>query len=290
MNDPYRDLLIFDWTINLSSTVLSSRLLQLPQSTISRRMNAFQADHRITVRRSGQGLRVLAPSGYLEDFRKLAQRFRQLHGQLRWAAHPIWLERIPAGHDERGYYLNLQLLGQGQGDKGSLAWRHWLEEQILDAYLDAALCPSGCAFKGRACHQIGLAYGDLPQPSPNGQRTIQLGAFAGVGGLEQALVALGWNAGVSSPKQPLPQLTLIDLQKSQGSEAAPGVLPLGLYIQPQWRHQESFQGLDRHAEVGIKQFEAHLSISINLLSHQTDSSQILVEAEQDGLFSFAPVP
>ena len=168
--------------------MLASKLLQVPQSTISRRMRAFQADHRLTIRRSGGGLKVLSPLGYLDDLRRLAQRFRLLHSDLSWSAHPVWSEGFHADEDHLGLYFNLATLSQEDIASEKLDPRQWLEQRLLDAYLEASLCdvPTGSS------SAIGILL--PPDHNPKELGPLQLGAFVGLEGLEEALTARGWKA------------------------------------------------------------------------------------------------
>jgi hypothetical protein len=259
MPDPYHDLLIFDWATALSNTVLASRLLQVPQSTISRRMRAFQADHRLTIRRNGGGLKVLSPMGYLEELRRLAQHFRLLQSNLRWAAHRIWAEGLQSEDDQIGHYLNLQSLPQEGPGALDIDATLWLEQRLLDAYLDAGLChtPAQCSW------QIGIQHGATSASSHKGP--VQLGAFAGLHGLEEALSAQGWTGTMTrSPSTvSLPALTLIPRHDGQHPQ---GILPLDLHVQPRWIYAPSLQMSDPHSAGAIKQFEAHLAITLSCLN------------------------
>ena len=286
MLDPYHDLLIFDWAMALASTVLASRLLQVPQSTISRRMRAFQAEHRLTIRRSGGGLKVLSPLGYLDDLRCLAQRFRLLHSELRWSAHPIWAEQLQTEDDHLGLYLNLQVLPPEDLEHDDIDPLRLLEQRLLDSYLDATLCQT----PDRSSWPIGLQGGSQHGASlaPSARGPVQLGAFAAVQGMAEALTAMGWTVLTGSPLDRRPALTLIP--RNSGQPPA-GIVPIGLHVKPLWLYSPSLQASDPHTAGGIKQFEAHLAIALDCLND--GSQQVCPPQEQiqsDPLFTFSPLP
>lgn len=281
MPSPYHDLLIFDWANALSSTVLASRLLNVPQSTISRRVRAFLADHRLTIRRTGNGQKTLSPVGYLDDLRRLAQRYRVLHSELRWSAHPLWDETIRAEDDHLGQYLNLLTITPDELSGVSLDLNDWLENRLLDAHLDARLSQVPSA----SSTQLGIL---VPTPNdPKTRSSVHLGLFSSLAGIEDALTSLGWTIWTGPDRETLPLLTLMPRQPS---EPVPGLLPLALHVQPHWRYSPSLQLNDPHTAGGIRQFEAHLAIVLSCLNDGQASSAAPIPIESDPLFAFSPLP
>jgi hypothetical protein len=280
MKDPYADLLIFDWALALSSTVMASQLLGVPQSTVSRRMRAFQSDHRLNVRRHNGVLRVLSPIGYLDELRILAQRFRCLNSELRWASHPLWIELVNPIQNDLCYHLNMQVLHQADGAPGAETLQGWLDQRLLDSYLDAELCPKS----SNPCWQVGIRHGDSPLPRAHGSAVICLGAFAELDGLEEAMRDQGWIVLPSQDRSHLPALTLIDHE-----DPFQGILPLNLYVKPQWRHAASFDMFDPLQSAGVRQFESRVAIALDWF-HDAGPLQPTAEPPFDPLFSFAPLP
>lgn len=281
MPDPFHDLLIFDWATALSSTVLASRLLGVPQSTISRKMRSFQADHRLATRRSGGLIKVLSPNGYLEDLRHLAQRFRLLHSALRWSAHPIWAHGIQDDDHHLGVYLNLASLTQDEiGDDESVPGL-WLEQRLLDAYLDASLCQTPT----RSSTALGIQRPTAGNRNEKGP--LNLGIFAGLHGLDDALQSRGWTAWHGPHLEQHASLTLI---QQPHASLRPGGVPLDLHVQPRWRYGENLQTHDPHLAVGIKKFEAHLALTLICLNLNTSAKTEPAREDSDPLFAFTPLP
>lgn len=282
MPDPYHDLLIFDWATTLESTVLASRLLETPQSTISRRMRSFQADHRLVLRRLGGKLRLQSPPGYIEHYRAVAQLYRLLHGDLRWAAHPLWTDMVVTNANHLGQFINLQAISQNDLDCNDGALAHWFSQRLLDAYLDLSLCDP--------CEPSNWKLGIQPSvqsAKPYLNTGVQLGVFSGLPGLEDALTARGWTVVTDSDTRASSTLTLI---RSQPSELSPAIQALDLGIRPQWRYADNLQNDNPHVESGIRQFENRLAIVLtgcHAGSHQGNAEQ---QKDTDPLFEFKPLP
>ena len=74
------------------------------------------------------------------------------------------------------------------------------------------------------------------------------------------------------------------------SDPPDGVLPLDLHVIPLWRYAESLPTGDPHIAGGIKQFEAHLAISLRCLHDGTPPGTGQTTVENDPLFAFSPLP
>lgn len=281
MPDPYQDLLLFDWAHALQSTVLASRLLETPQSTISRRVRAFQADHRLVIRRHHKGLRLLSPPEYLEDYRKVAQLHRLLQGDLRWAAHPCWAEHIQCIGAHHGQFLNFQAISLNELGAIDDPVPLWFNQRLLDAYLDLIISDHDQL----TSWSLGLSHEGVNLDSTL-NRMIQLGPLAGVPGLDEALAARGWTVVTGSGPTAIPTLTLI---APQAAGIPPGIRPLDLWVRPQWRYADILPIGNAHVSSGIKQFENHQAISLACLTRR-DRDNDSERLETDPLFTFSALP
>lgn len=88
VQDPWADLILFDWVMALGSTLAAAKALSLPQSSVSRRFRQFCANHRLVIRRQQGSYHVVADGDYLESLRSVAQNFRWRNSRCCWGVWP----------------------------------------------------------------------------------------------------------------------------------------------------------------------------------------------------------
>jgi len=129
--DPSADLLVFDAVQTFSSTKHASECLGLAQSSVSRRYRAFAQAHRLDLKQKQGIYQLNAPSSYLNKLRSVAQCYRIINQQNRWAAHPAlesWLKK----KDLPGTHLANPCIVP------SITIKHWqglMEQKLIDMLL-----------------------------------------------------------------------------------------------------------------------------------------------------------
>ena len=129
--DPYADLLVFDAVQAFSSTKHASECLGLAQSSVSRRYRAFAQAHRLDLKQKQGIYQLNTHSCYLDKLRSVAQCYRIINHQNRWAAHPAlesWLKK----RDLPGVQLAIPC------EALSITIKHWqgfMEQKVIDMLL-----------------------------------------------------------------------------------------------------------------------------------------------------------
>lgn len=130
------DLIVFDWVLALGSTQAAATLLDMPQSSVSRRYRSLAHQFSIPVRRHRGSLFISGEAHAYRMLRELCQHLRFLKHSYRWSWQPElrpMLEHV--GHiSEGGRLLSLD------GDLWDQRQRY-LEERILDACFEVCSEP-----------------------------------------------------------------------------------------------------------------------------------------------------
>ena len=129
--DPYAELLIFDAVQAFSSTKLASECLGLPQSSVSRRYRAFAQAHKLDLKQKQGIYQANIGNIYLDKFRSVAQCYRLINHQNRWAAHPA-LESWLKEKDLPGVHLANPSKALSITIKD---WQGFMEQKVIDLLL-----------------------------------------------------------------------------------------------------------------------------------------------------------
>lgn len=85
---PIRDQIVFDWVLALGSTREAAAVLDLPQSSVSRRYRALAQQFSLPVRRQSNIFTLAGDTLIYQRLRELSQLFRLCKHRYRWAWQP----------------------------------------------------------------------------------------------------------------------------------------------------------------------------------------------------------
>lgn len=241
--DLHRDLVVFDAVEALQSTQLAAAVLELPQSSVSRRYRAFASDLCLGLSPQSRAYNLKSGHGLLSELRGLAQKFRVLNLFCRWAAHPALIDALSPA--------STALPGRWIPQLSPNDWPSWLENRYLDQVLTCqvldpnpsvqALLEQRSPFRtdsGRLRHLMLLS-----PPTPELAGAIRLGSWAALDGLADGLSALGFEVkapsstpGVGSADPAGAQLRLT-LLPELGSELE-RVLTTSLVVALEWCYSD----------------------------------------------------
>jgi hypothetical protein len=128
------DLIVFDWVIALGTTQAASALLDIPQSSVSRRYRALANQFAVPVRRHRGSLFISGEAHTYRLLRELGQHLRFEKHSYRWSWQPELRPLLQqAGHiGQGGRLLDLSPeLWQQRND--------YLQARILDACFELCL-------------------------------------------------------------------------------------------------------------------------------------------------------
>lgn len=86
--EPIRDQIVFDWVLALGSTNDAAALLDLPQSSVSRRYRALAQQFALSTRRHRGILALTGDEALYRKLRELSQIFRLQKHRYRWSWQP----------------------------------------------------------------------------------------------------------------------------------------------------------------------------------------------------------
>lgn len=86
--EPIRDQLVFDWVLALGSTSEAADLLDLPQSSVSRRYRSLAQQFGLTLRRQRGELMLVSDDSIYLKLRELSQIYRLKKHRFRWSWQP----------------------------------------------------------------------------------------------------------------------------------------------------------------------------------------------------------
>ena len=218
--DLHRDLVVFDAVEALQSTQLAASVLELPQSSVSRRYRAFASDLCLGLSPQSRAYSLKSGHGFLRELRDLAQKFRILNLFCRWAAHPALIDWLsPASSALPGRWIP-QLSPSD--------WPTWLEERYVDQVLTCQLLDPSLITPAQLDNRSPFKTdsGQLRQlmllkpPSSDVAGGVQLGSWAALDGLADRLSALGHKVAPPIPSR-------------GGAAANPGAGQLQLTVLPE---------------------------------------------------------
>lgn len=275
MQDPFYDLLVFDWVLALSSTVKAAEALSIPQSTVSRRMRAFQASHRLSLHRQGGALELHDSLDYVNELRHLAQHYRVLHNSLRWSIHPVWKPLLTPQSRRHGTLIDLaddKVNVFSTLDPGAI--RALLPARILDFYVDVRSSTRPGASPWRLWLAQGSAHTQHYTRCPLPAHCIE--------GLEAALLEQGLHLAASTSQgEPYPFVLA-----HADEPLEPDNRPLDLWLQPVLTSEPS-PLFNEHAS-RLTVFKAKLEELFGL-SHKPQEPEP-TPLGVDDLFDFSPLP
>jgi DNA-binding transcriptional LysR family regulator len=126
--EPIRDLIVFDWVMALGSTQAAAEILDLPQSSVSRRYRSLASQFDIPIRRQRGSLFISGEASIYRQLQELCQRFRFEKHLYRWSWDPglQTLRNEAYWISDGAHYIDLA--------GGSWPQRQdFLESRILDA-------------------------------------------------------------------------------------------------------------------------------------------------------------
>lgn len=129
--DPYAELLVFDAVQAFSSTKHASECLGLPQSSVSRRYHAFAQAHKLDLKQKHRIYQTNPGNFYLDKFRSVAQCYRFINHQNRWAVHSA-LESWLKEKDLPGIHLASPSKALSITIKD---WQGLMEQKVIDQLL-----------------------------------------------------------------------------------------------------------------------------------------------------------
>ena len=239
--DPFADLLVFDAVQGLNSTLQAAALLNLPQSSISRRYRQFAQGLKLQLSRQAGSYQVVQGQCILQQMRQLAQRFRFLHHLNRWTVHPAlaaWVHQ--ATQELPGQWLPLP----------QQHWDRWLNQQLLDQVLDCRLGNHSAITNQPDAIHLAL----VADPAAAQAKTLVLGDWSTVDGLEAALKASGWRVASSASQQESLRALPARSPLSQAHTVAELVL--------HWRYGAMLDELDPLADTQRQQFERLMAVAL----------------------------
>lgn len=130
---PIRDQIVFDWVLALGSTRDAASLLDLPQSSVSRRYRALAQQFSLPIRRHSNTFTLAGDEFLYHKLRELSQTFRLCKHRYRWAWQP-GLRHLTAACGPVGDHALYLPLSQDH-------WQHrehFRQLRILDSWF--ALC------------------------------------------------------------------------------------------------------------------------------------------------------
>lgn len=253
--DPFADLLVFDAVQGLNSTLQASSLLNLPQSSVSRRYRQFAQGLKLELSRHSGRYRVIRGQCVLQQMRQLAQRFRFLHQLNRWAVHPALADWINQG---------LRDLPSKPLQLGQEHWDNWLNDGLIDQVLECKLLDSQTA----PPKPTGLVLNLVTDPLRAKTEGLILGDWVSVAQLETAVRNQGFQ--VVLPHQPAKPFQAT-LQACPASTSFERLLPDTKKVAEvvlHWRYGPSNELLDPYAQEQGQQFERLVALA---LLHQVPS-------------------
>lgn len=266
------DLLVFDAVQGLESTLRAADLLNLPQSSVSRRYRQFSQSLRLELSDKYGSYKVMKGQCLLQEVRQVAQRFRYLHHMNRWAPHPAlhaWIKQHSPALP--GLLLPLPLN----------AWDDWLDQQLIDQVVDCKL--QGFLDTPRPSSCLTLVLLATAESTQSG--ALDLGDWITVDGLEQRVQAEGWrltahSEPMNTTMDPLIVVSERDLPAAE-QRGAKKVAELVISC----RYIRTERQLDPLASSQRQQFENLLFLSLERLASTSNLTQFQINEKQLREFS-----
>ena len=181
------DALVFDAVLALGSTLKAAELLEIPQSSISRRYRNHAASIHVDVVRGPDGYQVTKGQFIVDRLRKFSLCYRSYNLLNRYAVNPA----LMGFFGQQSKELPGQLLRLAQTD-----WSYWLGLEIIDSLLDCQIIADPVrAGSVQASPALVVEIAHPPALSVAGNliaRRVYLGDLARINGLPQALESFGW--------------------------------------------------------------------------------------------------
>jgi hypothetical protein len=183
------DALVFDAVLAMNSTLKAGKLLDIPQSSISRRYRGHAAGMNVDIARTADGYQATKGQYIIEKFRRYAAVYRSYNHLNRYVVHPALLPFFsPKSTEIPGCFLKLPMSD----------WKHWLNLEILDSILDCSIirdsadAGSSQVFPSMVVEIVHPPALSVPRKSL--AKRVYLGDLALINGLPQAVESFGWEA------------------------------------------------------------------------------------------------
>ena len=181
------EALIFDSVLALGSTLRAAELLNIPQSSISRKYRNHASSIHVDVVRVPGGYEVTKGQFMVDRLRKFTSCYRSYNLLNRYAVHPALMDFFNQ-HSKKlpGQFLRLD----------QTQWSNWLGLEIIDSLLDCQIRTDPVsAGSTQASQALVVEIAHIPAPSEAVKliaRRVYLGDLVWIKGLPQVLESLGW--------------------------------------------------------------------------------------------------
>ena len=183
----FKDAIVFDAVLAFGSTLKAAELLDVPQSSVSRRYRQHARELNIELVRTSDAYRVDRGQYTLDMFRRFACAYRLVNNLNRFAVHPALLVFFA----QNCVALPGQLLRLSKDD-----WGQWLALGIIDSILDCQIRtrvadPPFASSNRTLFLGIAQSLSGSDSSSPAAKR-VYLGDLALIKGLAESVEAFGW--------------------------------------------------------------------------------------------------